>query len=264
MLERMKRTLTYANVMSTIAVFGVLGGSAYAAAQIGPRDIKRNAVRAKHIKKNQVARKHLKRNAVSAAKIAGGAVTGDKLADGAVTGPKVDESSLGIVPNADLIDGVDSGDLVRGAGRARAFSGTDAPGDSPSAPFNLADGQFTLACQNPASVGSDFTFTNTSGAAANVWTDKVQDSFAIGHQIFYYSLANGASASVSVSGPVVVRGQGAGQVHGRDRQQADADRGEDRLRSTGRLLVQRFRDRAGHVGLVTDLLRPRRAGRPHW
>ena len=209
--------LTYANVMSTIAVFGVLGGGAYAAAQIGPRDIKRNAVRSKHIKKNQVARKHLKRNVVSAAKIAsgavtgsklaGGAVTGDKLADGAVTGPKVDESTLGIVPNADLIDGVDSSDLVRGAGRARAFSGTDAPSGSPSAPFNLADGQFTLACQNPASVGSDFTFTNTSGATANVWTDKVQDSFAIGHQIFYYSLANGGSASVSVSGPVVAEGR---------------------------------------------------------
>ena len=31
--------------MSTIAVFGVLGGGAYAAAQIGADDIKRNAVR---------------------------------------------------------------------------------------------------------------------------------------------------------------------------------------------------------------------------
>ena len=43
------------------------------------------------------------------------------------TGPKVDESTLGIVPNADLIDGVDSGDLMRGAGRARAASGTATP-----------------------------------------------------------------------------------------------------------------------------------------
>jgi hypothetical protein len=209
--------LTYANVMSTLAVFGVLGGGAYAAAQIGPGDIKRNAVRSKHIKKNQVARKHLKRDAVSPAKIASGAVTGsklagaavtgDKLADGAVTGPKVDESTLGIVPNADLIDGVDSGDLMRGAGRARAASGTDALGGSPASVLNLIDGQFTLECKNPASIGSDFVFTNTSGATANVWTDKVQDGFATGHQIFYYSLANGGSATVSVSGPTVSDGR---------------------------------------------------------
>lgn len=124
-----------------------------------------------------------------------------------MTGPKVDESTLGIVPNADLIDGVDSGDLMRGPGRARAFTGTDAPGDSPSTPFNLDDGQLTLACQNPASVGSDFTFKNTSGSTANVWTDKVQDGFATGHQIFYYSLPNDGSATVSVSGPIVSDGR---------------------------------------------------------
>lgn len=207
MLDRMRSTLTYANVMSTIALFGVLGGSAYAAAQIGANDIKRNAVRSQHIKKKQVGREHLKRKAVSAAAIANGAVTGPKLADGAVTGAKVDESTLGIVPNADLIDGVDSGDLMRGSGRVRAFSGTDAPGGTPSAPFTLGDGQFTLACQDPASQGSALTFTNTSGAVASVWTDKVQDGFAIGHQIFHSSVPNGGNASVTVSGPVVSSGQ---------------------------------------------------------
>jgi hypothetical protein len=217
MLERMKRMLTYANVMSTIAVFGVLGGGAYAAAQIGANDIKRNAVRSKHIKKNQVGRKHLKRKAVSTSKLANAAVTGPKLADGAVTGPKLvenavtgpklDESTLGIVPNADLIDGVDSSDLMRGAGRARAASGTDALGGSPASVFNLIDGQLTMECKNPASIGSDFVFTNTSGATANVWTDKVQDGFATGHQIFYYSLPNDGSATVSVSGPTVLDGR---------------------------------------------------------
>jgi hypothetical protein len=216
MLERIRCMLTYANVMSTIAVFGVLGGGAYAAAQIGPKDIKRNAVRSKHIKKNQVARKHLKRNAVSAAKIAAGAVTGSELADaavtggklaaGAVTGPKVEESTLGIVPNADLIDGVDSSDLMRGAGHVRAARGVDALGGSSASVLNLVDGQLTLECKNPASVGSDFTFTNTSGSTADVWTDKVQYTFAPGHQIFYQSLANGGSATVSVSGPSVSDG----------------------------------------------------------
>ena len=47
--------LTYANVMSTIAVFGVLaGGGAYAASKIGSSDIAENAIRGKHIKADTV------------------------------------------------------------------------------------------------------------------------------------------------------------------------------------------------------------------
>jgi hypothetical protein len=43
--------LTYANVMSTIAVFAVLaGGGAYAASKIGAKDIKTGAVRSRQVK----------------------------------------------------------------------------------------------------------------------------------------------------------------------------------------------------------------------
>lgn len=50
----MKR-LTYANVVSTIALVVALGlGSAYAAHQIGSSDIKDNAIRSNHIKNGQV------------------------------------------------------------------------------------------------------------------------------------------------------------------------------------------------------------------
>ena len=60
------RQLTYANVMSTIAVVLVLvGGSAYAASKIGPGDIAKNAVRAKHIKSNAVRTPEIADGAVS-------------------------------------------------------------------------------------------------------------------------------------------------------------------------------------------------------
>ena len=52
-MERIRSGLTYANVISTIAVFAVLGGGAWAAARIGPNDIKRNAVRSRHINKTR-------------------------------------------------------------------------------------------------------------------------------------------------------------------------------------------------------------------
>lgn len=81
-MNRVRRSLTYANVMSTVAVFAVLaGGSAWAASKIGSSDIKNGAVTAKKLHENAVATKKIKNDAV--------------------TGEKVKESSLGSVPTAD-------------------------------------------------------------------------------------------------------------------------------------------------------------------
>ena len=50
MHRRIAARVTYANVMATIAVFGVLaGGGAYAASKIGAGDIAKNAIRPKHL-----------------------------------------------------------------------------------------------------------------------------------------------------------------------------------------------------------------------
>jgi len=68
-------------VISVIALFVAIGGSAYAAKKIGTKEIKKNAVTSAKIKKN--------------------AVTTTKIKNDAVTGAKVDESSLGSVPNAE-------------------------------------------------------------------------------------------------------------------------------------------------------------------
>lgn len=61
MFDQLRSRVTYANVMSTLAVFGVLaGGGAYAASKVGPKDIKKDAVRAKHIKDDGVKFRDLK------------------------------------------------------------------------------------------------------------------------------------------------------------------------------------------------------------
>jgi hypothetical protein len=103
MREWAREKLTYANVMSTIAVFGVLGGGAYAASKVGPKDIARDAVRAKHIKQN----------AVNTAEIATGAVNGPKVAANSLTGGQIDEATLdgvlrfgGSVPSGTTVTGV--------------------------------------------------------------------------------------------------------------------------------------------------------------
>jgi hypothetical protein len=103
----MRPKLTYANVMSTLCFFLLLGGGAYAASQLA---------------KNSVGTKQLKNNAVSAAKIKNGAVTQAKISSAAqaalkgatgLQGPKGDAGA----PATNLWAVVSSdGKLTRGSG----------------------------------------------------------------------------------------------------------------------------------------------------
>jgi hypothetical protein len=96
-VKQIRKRLTYANVMSSIAVFLVLGGAtALAAGQLG-----KNSVGSKQIKKNAVTAAKIKKNAVSGAKIKKGAVDGSKVKDGSLTGADINLGSLGTVPSAD-------------------------------------------------------------------------------------------------------------------------------------------------------------------
>jgi hypothetical protein len=86
-VKQIRKGLTYANVMSTIAVFLVIGGgAAYAAKQILP--------------KNSVGTMQMKNNSVTAAKIKNVTITGAKLQNGSLTGAQVNASTLGTVPSA--------------------------------------------------------------------------------------------------------------------------------------------------------------------
>ncbi len=95
-MKQIRKQLTLANVLSTVAVFLVLGGAtAVAANQLG-----KNSVGTKQLKANAVTAVKIKKNAVTAAKIKANAVTGAKIQDGAVTGAKVNLASLGTVPSS--------------------------------------------------------------------------------------------------------------------------------------------------------------------
>lgn len=109
-MQGVRKHLTYANVMATLAMFAVLGGGAYAAKKIGSSDIKKNAVRSKHIKKNQVKSSDIKNSQVKSsdikdsqvksADIADGGIAGIDIANNALGGTQINENSLGKVPSA--------------------------------------------------------------------------------------------------------------------------------------------------------------------
>ncbi len=103
-MKHVLKRLTYANVMSSIAVFLVLaGGSALAANQLA---------------KNSVGSKQLKSNAVTSAKIKANAITGAKVKNGSLSGSDITAGTLGKVPSATNADHATSADSATNATNA--------------------------------------------------------------------------------------------------------------------------------------------------
>ena len=83
MFGTMRPSLSYANAMSTLAVFVALGGSSVAAVQLS-----RNSVRSEQIANGQVKGPDLAKNAVTSAKVADGSLrAGDFKAGQLPAGP---------------------------------------------------------------------------------------------------------------------------------------------------------------------------------
>jgi hypothetical protein len=65
MLHRLRKRLTYANVMSTLAVFIALGGSSYAAFTINGATIKNRTIAGKKLRHNTLTRTQIKESRLS-------------------------------------------------------------------------------------------------------------------------------------------------------------------------------------------------------
>src|ERR1700761_2005482 len=143
-----RKRLTYANVMSTIAVFLVVAGG--------------SAPAANHLGKNTVGSKQLKKEAVTAAKIKNSAVSGGKIANGAITSSKLGGGSVG------------ASNLGAGA------VGTAALGDNAVTGSKLADGSVTGGKIGGGAVTGDKIAAGAvgSGSIANgaVTTEKIAAS----------------------------------------------------------------------------------------
>jgi hypothetical protein len=138
--ERITQRLTYANVMSTLALFAALGtGSAWAAGQIGTAGIKDGAV--------------------TTAKLHAKAVTQAKVAPNALTGANIVESSLAQVPSAKTADTATSANHAASADTAAsathattadsATNATHAAAADTATPTGTAGGALAGAYPNP-------------------------------------------------------------------------------------------------------------------
>jgi len=89
-MRRAGGSLTYGNVVATIALFlAISGGAVWAANKITSKQIGKGAVKNKNLAKNAVKAKNLAKKSVTSAKLAGGAVNNAAIADGAVNFAKL-------------------------------------------------------------------------------------------------------------------------------------------------------------------------------
>jgi hypothetical protein len=126
-MKHVRKRLTYANVMSSIAVFLVLGGAtAFAATKIGANEIKANSIKTGKIVKEAVTTSKIKNNAVSGSKLADGSVNSAKIADGSVAEVDLANEAVG---NAKIKNGaVTASKLASGLLSPACPSGTTSVG----------------------------------------------------------------------------------------------------------------------------------------
>jgi hypothetical protein len=90
--------------MSTLAVFLLLGGSAYAAGKINGSSLKNNSVSGKKLKAGSVSHSKLRTNAVTNSKIQASTITGSRLAPNTLTDREINMAKLGKISKAATAD----------------------------------------------------------------------------------------------------------------------------------------------------------------
>jgi hypothetical protein len=168
-VEPIRKRLTYANVMSTIAVFLVLGGGAAVAAS----QLAKNSVGKKQLKANAVTTAKIKKNAVTSKKIGKNAVTGAKVKDASLTGADINLGTLGTVPSATTATTANTANTANNLAGLNRFNLKLGFGQSKTL-FTAGPFTFTASChqnesllQEPAVVNRDIVriliSTNANG-----------------------------------------------------------------------------------------------------
>jgi hypothetical protein len=161
-MRKIRTHLTYANLVSTLALVLALGlGSAYAANQLAPKSVgakqlRPGAVTADKIRKNAVTAPKIEALAVKQGKVASGAIVTEKIAGGAVTGAKIAGGAVSpdkIPDNSLTGDKINEGSLSQVPSANNANFATTAETSNPEA-FAKVDAEGTVFPANSKGIGT--------------------------------------------------------------------------------------------------------------
>jgi hypothetical protein len=94
-MSRLKKSLTFSNVIAMVALFIALGGSVYAASnKIDGAQIKAKSLPGNRIKPGTVTATQLKKGTVGEVQIKAGAISGKLIKSGAVTADQIQANSI--------------------------------------------------------------------------------------------------------------------------------------------------------------------------
>lgn len=145
--SRLRRHLSYANVMASIAVFLAFGGVGYAAVTINGNSIKKQTIGAGKLKKGTLTSQQVKQNAL------GGSV--------------IDESSLGTVPSAQTAASATTAGSANSANTANTAASADKATTATTAKSaETATHAFSADSAETATTATTATSATSAGSAA--------------------------------------------------------------------------------------------------
>lgn len=116
--------LSFANVVSCIALFVALGGSSYAALRVGTKQIVNGGVTSEDLRNNDVAGRDIRKSTVRGTDVRDNDLQGRDVRQNTLEGADVLESSLGTVPSATSAEQATDAQTLGGKLPA-AFLGSD-------------------------------------------------------------------------------------------------------------------------------------------
>jgi hypothetical protein len=143
MPPKLRPHLTYANVVSTVCLFVVLGGSAVAATVITGKDVKNSSLTGKDVKNSSLTGKDVKNSSLTGADLRAESVNSDDVADGSLLGQDFAPGQLPQGPKGDTGPKGDKGDPGTDASINGVAAGGDLAGTFPNP--SIADGKVTTA-----------------------------------------------------------------------------------------------------------------------
>jgi hypothetical protein len=166
MLRKLRARMTYANVVSTIALgLAIGGGTAYAATKIGTSNIRYHAVTGSKLATNSVTASKVKNSALSGSDLRNNSVTSDDVRNGTLQAtdfapnqlPKGDKGDKGD-PATSIFGVATSGGALTSFKNATAISGTN--------PYTVTFNQDVSKCAAVATLTGGSPGTVTAQPAA--------------------------------------------------------------------------------------------------